>query len=293
MKRSIATLVLLCLTLAAVPLFAQDNGERPAPNILQITIEDVKPGHRAAHEVTEMGWPKAYRASKAAMPYLAMTTVTGRLEAWYMAGFPSMEAWEKQRAAEDADATLSAELDRLSAADAEHISGMRNVVARFRADLSHRLPLNIGNYRYLNVVTVRVRMGQVDKFVEARKMIKAAHEKAGLTDYYSVFQVVSGMRGPTFLILIPMKSLAEEDAAPGLHTSDAYRAAMGGDLARARMAELTSAAILDNESTIFAFSPKMSLPAPEYVAANPDFWAPKVAAAPAPAKGKTTTAKKD
>lgn len=282
MKNCTVTLLIVGLALTAMPLLAQNAGEQPAPKILQIVIEDVKAGHGAAHEMTETGWPKAYSGSKAPINYMAMTAITGGSEAWFVTGFPSMEAWEKQRRAEEADATLSAELTRLSAADSEHISSIHNVVGRFREDMSHRPPLNIGNYRYINVVKVRVRPGQVSKFVEARKMVKAAHEKAGLTDYYSVFEVVSGMPAPTFLIFIPMKSLAEADAAPGLHTSAAYKEAMGGDLGDQKINDLITASVIDNEGTIFAFSPKMSLPTPEVVAAAPEFWSPKplVAAAP-------------
>lgn len=293
MKRFTATLVLLGLALAAFPLFAQDAGARPAPKVLQIVIEDVKPGHSAAHESTEMGWPKAFRASKASISYLAMTSLTGPNEAWYLTGYDSLQSWEKQRNAEQADAVLSAEFDRLSAADSEHISGLRNVVVRFREDLSHRPALNLGTYRYVNVVTVRVRAGQADKFAAARKMVKAAHEKAGMTDYYSIFEVVSGMRAPSFLIMIPMKSLAEGDAAPALHNSAAYKEALGGDLGEQKMSELTGAAVIDNESAIFAFSPKMSLPAAEVVAADPMFWNAKPVVAPTSGKTKTTAAKID
>lgn len=293
MKRFTATVVLLGLALAAFPLFAQDTGARPAPKILQIVIEDVKPGHSAAHETTEMGWPKAFRASKVKINYLAMTSISGRNEAWYVTGFDSLEAWEKQRNAEQADAVLSAEFDRLSAADSEHISGLRNVVARFREDLSHRPALNLGNYRYVNVVTVRVRAGQVNQFEAARKRIKAAHEKTGMTDYFSVFQIVSGMRAPTFLVIIPMKSLAEADAFPALHNSAAYKEAMGGELGEQKTSELLGASVLDNESTIFAFSPKMSLPSAEYIAADPGFWTPKAVVAPNSGKAKTKAAKTD
>ncbi len=293
MKRLTATLVLLGLALTAMPAFAQEDGARPAPKILQIVIEDVKAGHGAAHEQTEMGWPKAYKASKAQVHFLAMTTITGPSEAWYVTGFPSVEAWEKQRMAEAADAALSAEFDRLSAADAEHINSLRNVVARYRDDLSHRPALKMGEYRYMNVFTVRVKPGMAGKFAESRKMIKAAHEKAGLTDYYSVFEVVSGMPGPTFLVFIPMKSLAEVDAAPGLHTSDAYKAAMGGELASDKLNELTVASVNFNDAKLFAFSPKMSNPAPEIVAASPDYWTPKAMAATTAAKAKTSAGKKE
>jgi hypothetical protein len=291
MKRLVVHTVLLGLLFTALPLYAQNSGATTAPNIIQIIVEDIKLGHGAAHEANETGWPKAYRASNVRLNYLAMTSMTGRPEAWYITGYPSMEAWEKQNKAEAADATLSAELQRLSEADAEHVSGVRTVVARFREDLSLRPAINLGEYRYFNMVTVRLKPGQVSKFVEARKMIKAAHEKAGMTDYYGVFEVASGMPGPAYMLVIYMKSLAEADAFPAMHNSAAYKEALGGELGEQKLNGLTGDSVIDNESRLFAISPKTSLPTDAQMAAAPDFWNPKPVVAAA-TKGKVKQAKK-
>lgn len=269
---------LLAITLLAstLPLIGQDDGARPAPKVLQIFREVVKPGRSAAHEKIETGWPKAYRASKNSAHYLAMTSITGPSEAWFVSGYASYEAWEKQTKAEASDAALSAETSRLSAVDGEVLENTRSITAGFREDLSLRPALNIGSYRYnMNVVTVRVRPGLQSKFVEARKLIKAAHEKAGMKDYYSIFEVQSGMPGPTFLIFIPMKSLKEADDSGPMHAAAAYQEALGGEEGSKKLTELSTAAIINNESTMFAFSPKMSVPPPEYSMGNADYWNPK------------------
>lgn len=274
----------LALTLLVSTAWAQsDDGAMPAPKLIQIYREIVKPGHTMAHEKTEAGWPKAYKASKAPAHYLAMTTITGPSEAWFTSGFDSYEAMEKQMKAERAEASLSAELARLSAADGEHLEGWRSFTARFREDLSLRPPLNIGSYRYMTVVTIRVRPGLQAKFVEARKAIKAAHEKAGLKDYYSIFEVNSGMVAPTFLLFIPMKSLKDADDGVALHQLPAYQEALGGEDGNKKLAELSAAAIISNESTILEFSPKMSNPPDNYAkGGNADYWSPKPAMAPKP-----------
>jgi hypothetical protein len=291
--RRVAMGVLGAFLMAGVlPLVAQDDGARPAPKMLQIYREMVKPGRGAAHEKLEAGWPKAYKNSKNSAHYLAMTSITGPSEAWFVSGYDSYEAMEKQTKAEESDATLSAELSRLQAADGELLEGTRSITARFRGDLSLRPPLNIGSYRYINVVTVRIRPGMAPKFVEMRKTIKAAHEKAGMKDYYSVFEVQSGMAGPSYLIFIPMKSLKEADEAGPLHDSAAYKEALGGEEGSKKIGELASAAVINNESSIFAFSPKMSVPPADYLAGgNADFWSPKAMMAATP-KAKTTAAVK-
>lgn len=288
-KLAMATLAVGLLA-SSIPLVAQDDGARPAPNVLQIFREVVKPGRAAAHEKVEIGWPKAFRASKNSPRYIGMISITGPSEAWFVSGYPSYEAWEKQSKAEEADPVLSAEQSRLAAADGELLENVRSIIARFREEMSHRPPLNIGSYRYMNVVTVRVRPGMQGKFTEMRKMVKAAHEKAGLKDYYSVFEVQSGMPGPTYMIFIPMKSLKEADEAGPLHSSPAYLEALGGEEGQKKMSELASAAVLNNESAVFAFNPRISVPPPEYTLADAEYWNPKPVLATAP-KAKTTAAK--
>jgi hypothetical protein len=221
-----------------------------------------------------------------------MTSLTGQNEAWFVSGYPSYEAWEKQSKAEDGDVGLSSELMRLQAADGEVLESTRSMTAKFREDISLRPPLNIGNYRYMNVVTVRVRPGTVDKFIEMRKIIKAGHEKAGMKDYYSIFAVQSGMSAPAFLIFIPMKSLKEADEAGPLHESAAYKDALGGEAGDKKLSELAAASVMSNESAIFAFNPKMSVPPLEYsMGADANYWTPKPAVAATP-KAKTTIAEK-
>lgn len=275
MKKCLMAMLTLSMMAGMTPLVAQQNGALPAPKMLQIFREMVKPGRNSAHEKHEMGWPKAYRASKSPAHYLAMTSMTGVNEAWYVSGYDSYEAWETQSKAEQSDATLSAELTRLSAADGEMLDSWRSVTAVYRDDLSHRPALNIGDYRYMNVVTIRVRPGMQSKFVEARKTIKAAHEKAGMKDYYSVFEVQSGMPGPTYLLFIPMKSLKEADEARLIHGAAPYLEAMGGDEGSKKIGELNAAAVLSNESTLFAFSPKMSNAPANYLIGNAEYWNPK------------------
>ncbi len=292
-KNVIGALVLLALA-SGIPAMAQgDNGARPAPKILQIFRESVKPGKSAAHEKIEVGWPKAYKASKNSAHYLAMTSITGPSEAWFLSGYASYEAMEKQRKAEDSDASLSAELSRLQAADGEVLENTRSVVASFREDLSLRPALNIGDYRYMSVTTVRLRPGTFDKFEEMRKIIKAAHEKTGMKDYYSVFTVQSGMTGPAVLIFVPMKSLKEADDAMQIHQTDQYKEALGGADGQKHLGELASASIMSTETSIFEFNPKMSVPPPEYaMGANASFWNPKPVVAAAPKAKATTVAEK-
>ncbi len=278
MKRNLLTVLAVLLMLSvAWPAMAQEG----APSkVIQIFREEVKPGKGAAHEKVEAGWPRAFAKAKSPTHYLAMTSVSGPTEAWFISGYDSLAAWEKDTQNNDSNPALSAELQSLSAQDGELLSNVRSVVATYREDLSYRPNgVNLGEMRYFYVTTMRVRPGS--DYSEINKIVRAAHEKANIPEHWAVFQVNYGMLSGTFLIFEPLKSLADVDAFAQTH-GQAYRDAIGEDGAK-KLRELTSAAVITSETNIYAFNPKMSYPSKETVAVDPAFWAPKPKAA-APAK---------
>ncbi len=280
MKKYLSTVLAVFLMLSvAAPALAQEGSP---PKVIQIYREEVKPGKGAAHEKVEMGWPRAFAKAHSTTHYLAMTSVSGPTEAWFISGFDSLAAWEKDTQNNDSNPALSAELQQLSAQDGELLSNVRSVVANYRADMSYRANgINIGEMRYFYITTMRVRPGS--SYSDINKILLAAHEKANLSERWAVFQVAYGMPSGTFLIIQPLKSLAEVDAFPQMH-GETYQAAIGEDGAK-KLRELTNAAVISVETNIFAFNPKMSYPSKETVAVDPAFWAPKPkapAAKPAP-----------
>ena len=282
------TLLLFCvislLGWGAAQALAQTQAPSGPPKVLQIFREEVKPGRGAAHEKVEAGWPKAFANAKWPTHYLALVSVTGPSEAWFLTGFDSLAAWEKDSRGIDKNAALSAELQQLSAKDGELLSGTRSIAALYRDDLSYRTAgVNIGQMRYFYVTTVRDRPGHDTDFTEWNKIIRGAHEKADVPEHWAVFQVTLGMPGGTYLILQPLKSLTEVDAFAQTH-GKAYQDATG-DEGRKKLREAAAAGILNTETNIFAFSPKMSYVSKETAAADPDFWTPKPKAAAKPAEG--------
>jgi uncharacterized protein involved in type VI secretion and phage assembly len=95
-----------------------------------------------------------------------------------------------------------------------------------------------------------------------------------------MFQVTSGMVTPTYLLFLPMKSLQEADLAQESHAKP-YQDALGPD-GRRELGEFSQAGVQSTESYLFQMSPKMSYPSREVVAADPEFWTPKPAAATRP-----------
>src|SRR5712691_6129194 len=89
------------------------------PALITIYREQVKLGRATDHERIEAGWPAAFAKAKSPIYYLAMTSLTGPSEAWFIVPFASNAAVADEMKLESSDTALAAELARLTRADAE------------------------------------------------------------------------------------------------------------------------------------------------------------------------------
>ncbi len=280
MKNVLCLCVGIGLTLSTPSeLRAQAPPPPGPPKVLQIFREEVKPGKAPAHQKWEAGWPKAFAKANWPTNYLAVTSVTGPGEAWFLTGYDSFVAWEKDRQNLDKNAALKAEDERLAQGDGEFLSASRSIVAVLREELSSKTKISLPKMRYFQVATFRVRPGHDSDFVDAAKIVLAAYEKANVERAWATYQVSSGMQGPTYMVFLPMKSMEEIDSAlaRGKVIQDAE-----GEEGQKKLLKFASDGYLSVESNIYAFEPKMSYPAKEFAGADPEFWSPK----PAPAAKK-------
>jgi hypothetical protein len=278
MKKTPFVLAALCGLAVTSALHAQTTTVPPPPKVLQIFREIVKPGHGAAHAKVEAGWPAAFmKASSPAhspAPYLAMTSTSGPNEAWFVTGWDSYAAFEKDAEDSEKNTALQTELERLSAADGDHLSNTSSMFATYRDDLSYRAGVNIPQMRYFQLTTYRVKPGRGAEFAAARKIVQAVHEKLNMDEHWAMYQVTSGAPGGTYLLIMPIKSMAEIDAAQEMH-GQAYDAALGAENQK-KVGDLLNSSVESSTSTLLRFSPKMSYPPKEWVAADA-FWAPVAA----------------
>lgn len=283
MKR-IFLLVVIFIFTVFVPLAAsaQEAAPTPPPKYIQIVREEVKPARAAAHARNEARYAGLFAKTNAISNYTALVTVAGPSEAWFVARYDSFAAWEKDIQTQETNPTLQAELSQLDSTDSDLLSRSSSIFARYREDLSYRPGVNPSLMHCRSIAIVRVRPGHITEFEEARKIVKAAHEKAGLKDNHSVFQVLSGYPAGTFLIFTPYKTIADLESVPETH-GKAYEDALGED-GQKKLRELASSSLLGSETLFFEVNPKMSFPSKETIAADRDFWAPKsVVAKAAPA----------
>jgi|ERR1041385_4471363 hypothetical protein len=247
------------------PLLAQDP-----PNIVRIIREDIKPGRSAAHEKVEMGYVRAFSKSKYGH-YLALETITGPGEAWFVEPYESYAALENSiRIAESQP--LKSELDQLDAQDGEMRTGGRNMIATYQKAFSYRPgPADMGKARYVSISVLRIRPGRNGDFAERTKLLNEAFEKSKNPQGTAVYSVASGAPAGTFLVFRGMTSLKSMDPdSSRMSMADAF-----GQENLARFQKLQQEVILSNENILFGINPRMSYPPKEFVTSDPDFWAPK------------------
>jgi hypothetical protein len=278
MKLSKSLLPLALLAIAPVALSAQTPA--PSPNaILAVFRETVKVGKGAAHDAHEDAWARAVGAAKAD-PFIAMSSLTGPNEIWYMQAFPSWEAYQKSTDRSRDDAALAAVDRKFRPMETEYLTDSRLMTLRLRPEMSYGGAADLPNMKFVSVTRVSVRPGHSWEYEEARRLINEAHTKAGLAEKWAIYEASSGAPSGTFFIFLSRPSLADIDQGAALHGS-AYTAALGGEEGQKKIAALMASAVISQQTDHFAFTPSQSVAPPEWIAANPGFWKPKaVSAAP-------------
>jgi hypothetical protein len=264
-----------CMTAAQ----EKSQGNASIPKVLQITREYTKPGKAGmVHDKAESAFVQAMSRAKWPTHYLAMTSLSGKARALFLTSYASFEAWEQDNSAVEKNTALSAALDRASMADGELLDSVDQGVFVFRDELSLRPMADISQMRYLEISVYHVRPGHDREWNEVVKMVKAAYEKGVPDAHWGAFEQVYGGDEGTFLVLTARKTLAEIDR--GFQEDKQFEAAMGEEGMK-KLDELYGASVESSLHQLFAFNPRMSYVADEWIKADPDFWKPKPVTAPA------------
>jgi len=267
--RTVATATATACLGIALGVEAQQQGEPNAPPVLQIGVETIRAGRGSAHTALEQRWAATYKRAGVGVYWIGATTVTGPNEFWWFTGLSSVAELEAQDKAVQDSPGLSAASDLLSQADADNVEGTRDMLARFRPDLSRLGGAPVAQARYFEVIIWRVRPGQDAKFEEAAKLYKTVVTEANANSaHWATYQIISGMQGPTYLVFVPMKSLGEMDPGPDM-------AAMEKAMNPARQKQfndLAAAGYISVTNMILQFQPRMSNAPPDMAAMDPSFW---------------------
>ncbi|HXZ78740.1 MAG TPA: hypothetical protein VEG30_02350 [Terriglobales bacterium] len=280
--------LVLCLVVAgAAAAMAQQNPEEVTgpPKVLVVVREFLKPGKAGSpHVKTESAFVNAFAAAKWPTHYLAMDSLSGVSRSLFMIGYDSFEAWEKDNLGTMNNPTLFAALDRASIADGDLLTSTESSTFLYREDYSLRAKVNVAQMRYFEISRFHVRPGHQKDWEALVKMYISGYEKAVANGRWAVFEDMYGHNsGGTYLVIVPMKSLAETDR--GFTDSKQFAAAIGEDGMK-KLAELEAACVDAAETNVFMFNPKMSYVSDKWIAADPAFWKPK-----APSAGKKSEPK--
>ena len=210
MKNTRLGLTLLAIAAgSAATTFAQGI-PTSQPKFLHIFRETVKAGRSAEHSKWEAGWPAAFEKAKSKYNYLAITSVTGPAEAWFISPFASQAAYGDSLA-DEKDPVLGPELDRLSKGDAEFVGEVTAVQAVAMPDLSHGSFPDMSKVRFYEITTFRVKPGYYDEWVAATKAYKSAPARSAPSASWRTYEVVAGAPGGTYLVMSTVGSFADFD----------------------------------------------------------------------------------
>jgi len=280
-------LALLCAS--AVPALAQTPGlPTSQPSLVTIVREEVKVGRAAEHGRIEAGWPAAYARANSPDYYLAMISMTGQSEAWYISPYANHAAIGESMKREAADPVLTAELARLSRVDAEVLNATRTIHAMARPDLSMGAYPDLARQRFWEITTFRVRPGHEQEFDAAAKAYIAAAQRSAPATSFRTYEIIAGGLTPTYLIFGSITAFGQFDdmLANGMKTMQGATAEE-----RAALQKFSTDGMLNAETNRFRLDPQQSYVSREVRATDPAFWGPAPRAAavrPAPARPAVT-----
>lgn len=210
MKRLTLSLVLLVVA-GTLGRAAADDLPKTQPKVLTIYREQLKVGKAAEHSKLEAGYPAALEKANHPNHYLALVSMTGPSEVWYLEPSDSFKAIDDTIKRDAKDPVLSAEMDRLALADAEYITSSRVMRARAVSDLSVGTFPDLSKARYFEISIFRIRPGFEPKFEEMSKTYAAMIKRGAPKAQYRVYEVLAGERLPIYLIISSMENYGELD----------------------------------------------------------------------------------
>lgn len=279
MKPRFTSVVPLSLLLAAFTFAAPHPAsaqEQPAtanhepPPIVEVITEVLKPGQSGSpHMKTEAAFVQAMRDAKWPEHYFGLDSLTGRTRAVFLVGYNNFADMQNDMDAMRKNVSLASAFDSASVADGALLDASMTSIYHFRKDLSLNAGANIGTTRYFELTVFRVRSGHEKDWRTVVKMYQDAYAKIPNAHWDMFAKMYGENSGGTYLLAVPMKSLAEEDVSMA---NDAKLKDVVGAEQLEKMEDLANATVESVVSNLFAINPKMSYANEAWTKADPTFW---------------------
>jgi hypothetical protein len=241
------------------------------PKFLHIYRETLKPGRAAEHAKWEAGWPAAYEKAGFKNAYLAISSLTGPQEVWFISPYASQAAFGEAMAAE-ANPALGAELERLSKGDGEFLNDLTAIQLEADAELSQGSFPDLSTVRFYEVMTIRMKYGYDGDWAAAMQAYKAAAAKASPASSWRTYRVVAGAPAGTYLLMSTTTSFAEFDKMAA-NSASIWKAIPEDQLATIQ--KFFREGVLNVVTQRFKVEPSMSYVDAATRAKVPAFWGPK------------------
>jgi len=266
----------------ATTALAQDATPPALPKILQITREFVKPGKDGPlHDKLESGFVQAMSRAKAPGHWLGFSSMTGRPSSIFLTGYSSFDDWHSVNKAASANAALTAEMDRVAAADGELLDSKDEAVYASVEEMSYNDKADFSRARYLDISTYRIKPGHGGEWSDIVKLIKDGYAKTGTIFHWGMFHLLYGGEDDTYIVVSSKESMKEVD----IRFEDENRLGqILGEEGGKKLGELIRSSIQSISHQLYAVNPQQSYVDEAWIKADPAFWKPKTNVAPSAAK---------
>ena len=289
MKMTLAVVLAVVLVSSLVALAADNPSPTNLPKLIVLNREDIKMGRMGEHDALMHQLIQTANSTHSDFHWISGKSITGNTSEFIAVGFAGSYA-DVQQGMQDLNqlqqANLqNAEYERQSVES--HLSG-HSIIAHLRAELCYRPEqVDIANARYWDVTMIEIKPGARHDFEELEKESIELHKKGNIDERWATYEVAYGTPNTTLIELTPLRSLADLD----VDTQAAHQAVFTTPIRRQFQA-MAKDSVVYEENTLITIRPEISRPAPDIVAANPDFWTvkePVASTVPAKTKGKKKT----
>lgn len=240
------------------------------PAVLVVTREYLKPGMGGqAHAKSESAFVHALEDAKYPVHYVAADAMSGPSRTLFFLGFNSFADWQKSVETLNKDSALAAAFDNASQADGSLLQSYDTGVFVYMPEMSLAPAMDLSQMRYLEITRIKVRLGHAGNWQALSKMHNDMFSKLPGEDQVVYQKWFGTASGEEYIVITPLKSLAELDA----HRAAATKAWAGvSEDQRKRMNVLEEAAFQSVESNLFAINPRVSYVDDAWKKGSPDFW---------------------
>jgi hypothetical protein len=287
--KSTSLVVAVILSFGAASMAQAQVSPSPTgpPKFLNIAHQELKPGAGGPYDASQAAIATSYNRENIPIYWMELDSFTGPSEALYLEFFDSSEALDK--AAEVMEKALIAHPEIAQMQDhllQENTSGAETVLAVRRDDMGYRVnTIDMAKMRYLRISTIFVHPGYERAFLQAEWTLSGAYEKVNAQTPWVVYEVNAGLPAPTFIVLMPMRSL--EDLDQSLATDSALHKPENESVEE-NLQELARVAYGNVDTHLYRVNQKASRVSKEFAAGDPQFWSvppsaePEAGAAKAP-----------